>query len=148
MRYTRLHYICNIKSLRTNMNKLIPNIAPRQMFLVDSLGALVSALLLGIILVRFNDVFGLPVRVLYPLAAIALTFCLYSLGCYLLVRKKAKPYLQLIAVLNLLYCLLTIILVYYHHSMLSVLGYLYFMGEIIIITLLAYIELSVAPKAG
>lgn len=118
------------------------------MFFIDSLGALLSALLLGIVLVRFDDVFGMPVRVLYPLAAIALAFCLYSLACYLLVRKKAKPYLQLIAVLNLLYCLLTIILLYYHHSMLSVLGYLYFIGEIIIITVLAYIELSVAGKAG
>ncbi len=118
------------------------------MFLIDGLGALVSALLLGIVLVQFNDLFGMPVKVLYPLADIALAFCVYSLACYLLVKKKAKPYLQLIAVLNLLYCLLTIILVFYHHNTLSVLGYLYFVGEIIIITLLAYIEFSVAGKAS
>ena len=130
------------------MNKLIQNIPPRQMFLVDSLGALVSALLLGIVLVQFNDLFSIPVNVLYPLAAIALAFCMYSLTCYLLVKKNSKLYLRLIAVLNLMYCLLTISLVFYHHNTLSVLGYLYFTGEIIIIALVAYTELIVAGKTS
>lgn len=130
------------------MNKLIQNIQPKQIFLIDGFGALLSALLLGIVLVQFNDLIGMPFKVLYPLAAIALAFCMYSLACYMLVKKKAKPYLLLIAVLNLLYCLLTVTLVFFHHSALSVFGYLYFIGEIIIIAVLAYIELSVASKAS
>lgn len=116
------------------------------MFLADSLGALVSALLLGAVLVRFNDLFGMPVNVLYPLAAIALAFCVYSLACYLLVKNNTKSYLRLIAVLNLLYCLLTVTLMFFHHSALSVLGYLYFIAEIAIIAMMSYIELSVAGR--
>ena len=40
---------------------------PHQVFLVDGLGALVSTLLLGIMMVRFESIFGMPARRLEPL---------------------------------------------------------------------------------
>jgi hypothetical protein len=42
--------------------------------LIDSLGALLSALILGLVLTRWESVFGMPKRVLYFLAAIAAVF--------------------------------------------------------------------------
>lgn len=42
--------------------------------MIDSAGALLSAFLLGYVLVKLAPVFGMPPAVLYPLAAIAFFF--------------------------------------------------------------------------
>ncbi len=103
----------------------------RQLFLMDCFGALVSAAILGVVLPMFEDTFGMPTRVLYVLAGIALVFAVYSAFCYGL-RKRAV-YLKAIAVANLLYCCLTAGLVFYWHAHLTTLGLVYFVLEMAVI---------------
>lgn len=112
-------------------------------FLVDGLGAILSAFLLGVILTTFEDFFGMPKRVLHILAGIALGFAIYSLtNFYLKIKKWQAPLLR-IAIANLLYCLLTLTLVLVHLQELTVWGILYFALEILVIISLVYIEFGV-----
>lgn len=124
--------------LQDNFKKLNPRI----IFLLDSIGALVSGLMLGIVLVTFNKYIGMPRNILYILAAIAILFSIYSITCYFLNLKNWRPFLKGIAVANILYCLTTAAAVLYFFSELTTIGILYFIGEIIIILTLSINELK------
>ena len=126
------------------MNKLTSN--PQRLFLIDSLGAFLTAFLLGVILTRFEAYFGMPGKVLYALSTLAVVFGLYSMGCYFWVRSRWRPFLKAIALANLVYCSLTIALVISLYESLTILGVLYFSGELIVIGVLTYIELSAVSK--
>jgi hypothetical protein len=115
---------------------------PKQLFLIDSQGALLSAFLLGVVLVHFEPLFGMPVNILYILALIAGIFFLYSFSCFLRQPEQWQPFLRGIAIANLSYCGLTLGLVLYLHQSLTTLGILYFVFEIIIVTMLALKELK------
>ncbi|RXK58045.1 hypothetical protein ESA94_18705 [Lacibacter luteus] len=113
-------------------------------FLIDGIGALVSAILLGLVLTRFTTFFGMPTNVLYVLSAIALLLSVYSFTNA--VNKTVNPAfrLRIIAIANLLYCFLTFVLVFLFFQEITVYGLLYFIGEMILILLLAYFELKAA----
>lgn len=113
----------------------------RQLFLLDGLGALVSAFFLGYVLVQWEAFFGMPREALYYLAGLAGLFALYSLTCYFLGPRPLRRYLRFIAGLNLLYCFLTLGLVIHHYPSLSFWGRAYFILEIGIILGLVYGEL-------
>jgi hypothetical protein len=83
---------------------------------------------------------------LRPLAVAALIFCIYSFSCYLLLKRNWKPFLKAIAVVNLLYCLCTAILIVLFIQELTILGLVYFIGEIAVVGLLVFVELSVVKK--
>ncbi len=128
-------------------------LSPQQLFLIDGLGALLSAFLLGVVMVRWEPVFGMPPKVLYPLAAIAGVFALYSLSCHFFLTQKgafaaqrlaSKQALRGIAVANLLYCGLTLGLVVYYYPQLTVLGVAYFLLESFVVLNLVVVE----PKAS
>ncbi len=126
------------------MDNLTSN--PKRLFLLDSIGAFLTAFLLGVILTRFEAYFGMPGKVLYPLSILACVFGLYSMGCYVWVRSHWRPFLKAIALANLGYCLLTIGLVVSLYPSLTILGILYFSGELIVVGVLIYIELSAVFK--
>jgi hypothetical protein len=126
--------------------KMIMKLTAKKLLLVDSLGALVSALLLGLVLVQFESDFGMPSKVLYFLSIIACLFSAYSLMSYLLVKNNGKPFLTFIALANLIYCCLTIGLTIYFHKELTYLGFIYFFSEVVIIITLAIIELKTVSE--
>jgi len=70
----------------------------RRLFLIDGIGALVSAVMLGLVLTVWAPVFGMPRRVLIPLALVAAGFAIYSLTCS--VRTHDPKFLFAIAVAN------------------------------------------------
>ena len=113
---------------------------PKHLFLIDGIGALITATLLGLVLTRFEASFGMPTDMLYPLATTALVFSLYSLLCYLLLFSNWAPFLKIIAICNGLYCLVTLILAILLFDSLTWLGVGYFLGEIGIVSTLATIE--------
>ena len=119
---------------------------PKKLFLIDSTGAFLSAFLLGVVLVSLERTFGMPRNVLYFLSVSACIFGIYSLMCYVLLKEHWKPYLQMIAFANLLYCCLTIGLVIYWSKELTNLGLLYFLSEIGVVITLAIVELKTASK--
>lgn len=119
---------------------------PRILFLIDGLGALLSAFLLGVVLIYFQDYIGMPKKTLYFLAAIPCFFALYDFVIYFWKPKKWQTFLLIIAILNLIYCCISIRLLFYHLPQLTYLGIAYFINELIIVVTLAIIEFKVATK--
>jgi hypothetical protein len=118
---------------------------PKKLFLIDGFGAILSAFLLGVVLVKFEEIFGIPTSVLYFLATIPIFFVIYDVFCY---QKHLKIGLLLkgIAVLNILYCCVSIGLISYHFSSITILGWTYVIVEIILVSFLAMIEFRVGKR--
>jgi len=112
----------------------------KRFFFIDCLGAITSTFLLGFVLVRFESFFGMPADILYVLAGIAACFAVYSGLGYLITGMQKPVFLRLIAILNLLYCLLTLTLVYVHREEITTWGVAYFVGEVAIVVVLAIRE--------
>lgn len=115
-------------------------ISIQKVFLLDSIGALVTATLLSQLLVPFEDHFGMPKNILYVLSAIALIFAVYSFSCYKFLKSNLKSFLKVIMLANLSYCLGTFILMILYFDKLTNLGLAYFVGEIIVVILLVNFE--------
>lgn len=117
---------------------------PKKLFLIDGFGALVSAFLLGIVLVQFESTFGMPRKELYILSFLAVGFAVYSLICSRKIPENWQIYMKIIAGVNFLYCCLTLGLVFYHSETITVLGVSYFLGEVLIVVSLAVLEFRTA----
>ncbi len=113
---------------------------PHKIFLLDGLGALLSAVCLGIVLPGFPDIFGAPQGTLYLLAGVACLFAAYSLTCYFAAPVKWRPYLAVIATANTLYSLFTIRLVFWAGQDLPLPGAIYFVLELIVLAGLIFLE--------
>ena len=122
------------------------NYNPKKLFLIDSIGAFLSAIFLFLILSYFEQEFGLPKKMLYFLFVFACIFSIFSFSCFRIIDKNWSKYLQTISIANFLYCLLTLILIVFYHNRITILGLIYFIIEIIIISCLAYVELKIAKK--
>jgi hypothetical protein len=118
----------------------------RKLFLIDSLGAFFSAIMLGLVLTRLETFFGVPADVLRILAIIPCVFFFYSFLFHLIKTKNERFYLTIIAVANLLYCCLTTFYVFQRYQKLTVWGLIYFVAEIIVVVILALYELKIAKK--
>ena len=113
----------------------------KKLFLLDAIGATITALLLSQLLARLQSFFGMPKNILHGLAAIAVCFAIYSFTCYFkAIEKNWKLLMKGIAVANTLYCLITLTLVIYLYNTLSWIGIAYFIGEIMVIFILVRIE--------
>ncbi len=119
---------------------------PKKLFLIDGLGALLTAFFLGVILTRLEDYFGMPPKILYILSLVALMYAIYSMSCHFFISRNWKPYLKGIAIANLMYCCLTIGLVVYFYHRLTGIGVLYFLLEVIVIFVLIGIEIKVLSR--
>jgi hypothetical protein len=123
---------------------ILSKVQPQKLFLVDCLGALLSATLLGLVLAKFEMTFGMPQNVIYILAALSCIFALYSFICFVNKSANWRPLMKIIATANLLYCCLTVGLMVYFYQKLTVLGLIYFVLELIIVIGLACIEWKIA----
>lgn len=117
------------------------DISPKNLFLIDCLGALLSTFFLFVVLKRFEEHFGMPEDVLNYLAGIAFAFFLYSFACFYFLKKNWKIFLSIIISANLLYTFLTLALVIYHSKTLTPLGITYFVLEMILVIGLVSIEI-------
>jgi len=115
---------------------------PKIVFLIDGLGAVLTAILLITVLKTFNEYFGMPLKTLTVLSIIAFIFAIYSLSCFAFSDNNSQKLLRPIIVANLTYCILTLGIVIYFYNKLTILGLTYFFGEILIISGLVYIELK------
>ena len=119
---------------------------PRNIFLLDGFGALLTAVLLFFVLRNFNAFFGLSKTILEYLSLLALTFSIYSILCYFLINTNWKSFLKTICIANILYCILTFGIVVYNSKSISIFGMAYFLGEIIIISGLIFLEIKTIRK--
>ncbi|MGL4599347.1 MAG: hypothetical protein ACRCYO_17625, partial [Bacteroidia bacterium] len=118
----------------------------RQVFLLDGFGAVLTAFLVGFVLPLLDSFFKIPQFMCAVLSMIAIVLASYSFTCYFLVRKNWSVFLYVIAVANLLYCLLTLVIIFYNYEILSIYDLLYFGVEMLIVMVLAYFELRTAAR--
>jgi hypothetical protein len=129
-----------MKSIRS----ILAPLTVERLFLLDGLGALVTAVMLGAVLTTFEPWFGMPKHILLPLSVVATCFAVYSLTCR--VRAAGARWLLGIAGANALYCVCTLSLILWLRSSLTWLGVAYFLGEIALISTLVIVEWSVARR--
>lgn len=129
-------------SVRNTINYLAGK--PKTLFLIDSLGALLTAFFLFIVLRNFNEYFGMPKTILIYLAGIAACFCIYSTCCFFFLTKYWTPFINGISVANLLFCTATMALLIIYYAQLTIIGTTYFLLEIAIILGIVYLEFNVA----
>lgn len=122
--------------------------APRKLFLIDGLGAVLTATLLAAVLAQFESTFGMPSNMLYFLASIAVVFAVYSLTCYWKTPENWPYFLQGIAVVNLSYCMLTAAIVAWFRNEMTWIGVGYFVGETFVVSTLAGYEMITARRAA
>jgi len=115
---------------------------PKTIFLIDGIGALVTTILLFGVLRPFNQYFGMPRETLFILAIIAGLMAIYSFSCFVLLENNWRKWLRPIIVANSLYCILTIGFIIYFYPQLTILGLIYFGGEILVIFGIVGIELQ------
>ena len=115
---------------------------PKKLFLIDSIGAFLTAFILFAILSRYEERFGMPRKVLYVLSVMACIYAIYSIYCYYFIEHPWRPFLKIIGIANGLYCMLTFGLLIVYHQSLTILGFIYFLLEISVIGCLVIIELK------
>ncbi len=115
---------------------------PKGLFLADGLGAFLAAFLLFAMLRNWSEYVGMPKPTLTILSLIALLFCLYSFGCFLLVHKNWPVFLRILVVANSLYACLTVGLAMYNFPHLTTLGVTYFVGELLVLSGLVFFEMN------
>ena len=113
----------------------------KKLFLIDAFGAILSAFLLGVVLVKFEWFFGIPTPTLYFLAFLPCLFTVYDFYCYFKATSHFDFHLKGIAIVNLLYCVLSLGLAFYHYQEITIWGWVYIVIEIIIVFCIAIIEL-------
>lgn len=132
------YLICKIRF--TQMIKL--NLIPKTIFLIDGLGATLSAFLMIAVLKPFNEFVGMPRELLTLLSIGALILATYSFSCFVFLRNKVQKLLKPLITANLSYCIVTLALVIYFYDNLTILGLIYFLAEISLVFGLVYIELG------
>lgn len=111
----------------------------KSLFLVDALGALFTACMVGMVLPKFAYLIGMSERILLVLSIVALFFSVYSFGCYW--RKTTDwRFLASIAAANIVYCIATLSIVAWQFEQLTLLGIGYFLGEATLIIILVVYE--------
>lgn len=115
---------------------------PKRVFLIDSIGAALSAIFIFLIVSFFDSKFGLAKNVLYLLCAIACILSIYSMTCYFIYGRKWRKYLWIVLIANILYCMLTFLCLLISYKNVTFIGLIYFILEIISISFLVFIELK------
>ncbi|AEA45838.1 hypothetical protein [Fluviicola taffensis] len=116
---------------------------PKALFLIDGLGACLTALLIAGILIPFQSVFGMPHFILEVGLLLALTMAVYSLCCSFFAKNNWRFFLKIILVSNSLYCCLIAFFVFYFFEKITTLGMIYFLVEIGVIAGLVMLEMKV-----
>jgi len=133
--------------MRKGIQYIFPRLKsqPKQIFLLDGIGAFLSTLFL-LFIAKFHEVFGMPYLTVCLLCTIALVLCIYSLCCSYFVASKWRPFLLVIIAANVLYSLLTGFLVVYHFRGLTALGLAYFVAELVVLGMVVALEVNVLTR--
>jgi hypothetical protein len=122
-------------------------VLPKKIFLIDGAGALLTALTLIFAPVLLPGIFGLPQANTLLLGSIAVCFAVYSLYNYVRFNPtRWKLLLRIIALANLAYCLLSLVMILYFYKQVTVIGWIYFTGEITIIIALFLWEMKILNR--
>lgn len=116
---------------------------PKILFVIDAIGAALSAFLLGIVLPKFQTTVGIPSSTLTFLASFPVLFLVFDMFAYKSEVKNIKRNLFLIATLNIFYVAMSIFFLWFHQKDITSLGLVYFIGELVILIALVYLQVKV-----
>jgi uncharacterized membrane protein YccC len=122
---------------------MMVNLKPKVVFLIDGLGAVLTALLLLAVLIPFHIYFGMPREVLVVLSGLAVVLAAYSFFCFVFSVNNWEKRLKRIVGANVVYCFLTLGSLVYFYDRLTILGVTYFLGELLVIFGLIIFEIKV-----
>ena len=120
---------------------------PKNLLLVDAMGAFATALTIYFVFASEVLITGLPVSLLRIMALLAMIFACFDLFAFRFSKSAGIP-LFIIAALNLCYCVLTTIVISVNWQTVTWLGFVYFSVEMIVISSLAAWEFVVGRRAG
>ena len=112
----------------------------RKLLLIDGVGAFISAMFLGVVLTRIQHLVGMPEQVLIILSLIAMVMALNSYISSSLKNINHQAALRRVAIINVIYCLITLMLVIYYFGEMKAIGLAYFFLEMFIIVILVFWE--------
>ena len=115
----------------------------QKIFLVDAIGAIISVLSL-LIPYSFEELFGMPKSAVSIFISIAIVCSIYSATIYLTKIENWKPYLTIIALFNISYCIFTVYHIFKNLNTITLYGHLYFVAEILIILTLSIFEFKLS----
>ena len=112
----------------------------RKLFLIDGMGALVSALVIGGVMTRLPEWFGLPHFILHSLALVAFALAFYGFMNALGLFGQHRVLLWATFMGNCFYIVFTGLLLVMFARSLKPLDFAYFIGEMAIVAVLAAVE--------
>ncbi len=112
---------------------------------MDSVGACLSGVSLAIPYL-YVELFGMPRETLIIFFIIAMIYASYSMIVYLINSMNWKFYLRIIGIFNIAYCTFTLYHVFINSNSISLLGFLYFFIEIVIVLVLSIFEIKLSFK--
>lgn len=118
--------------------------APRRMFVLDGLGAAVSAVALGLVLPRFSAQVGASPSALHFVAAIPVGIAAFDLACALTRPRAWRGALRLVACANLAYPWISAAALWGDELPLLLLGHAYFGVEFAVVAALGAFQLHLA----
>jgi len=129
---------------------ILPSLNQKNIFLFDGIGAIASAIGMGIILPMLQSWVGMPLNVLFSLAFYAVCCMTYSLLCYRFADHANSNWLKGILAANLLYCCVSGWLMFKFFDVLTLPGMIYFVGEKLVVLAVFWLELNVlrSTKVG
>ncbi len=116
---------------------------PKQLFLIDGVGALVSAIMWGVVFVQFETITGFPANTCYFLAVFPVFFMVFDFASYLW-AKKLNLNLRYIAMQNAGYVLISLLAMVKHAETITLFGFGYLFMEIVIVLFLVRVEWKVS----
>lgn len=119
---------------------------PRTLFLMDGIGAGISAFILGVLWGRFPSLLGFPQTTLYVLALIPCFFMLYDGLQYFKKSNPSAVAVKSIAYMNGAYCIFSLLCCLFYYDTLTTLGFLYLFMEIVLVITIAYVEWCIGEK--
>jgi len=114
----------------------------KKVFQLDLVGAVLSAIILGLILPLWQPCFGIPLAVLRLLAFCAIFLSVFDLACIFLLKKESRIQYAVSTIigLNVMYLLLSIIVIIMHWDLITLWGHGYLFLEIVVLIGLIYFE--------
>ena len=119
-------------------------LSAKQLLFVDGIGAVVSAVMLGLVLPHFQRHIGMPITELYLLASLPIAFAVIDFYWLLARNGNERTGLMLIAFANMAYSLLSMLLVIVNFELLTAIGLSYFVIELLVLAALVTFELKTA----
>ena len=119
-------------------------LSAKQLLFVDGIGAVVSAVMLGLVPPHFQRHIGMPITELYLLASLPIAFAVIDFYWLLFRKGNERAGLLLIAFANMAYSLLSMLLVIVNFELLTALGLSYFVIELLLLAALVAFELKTA----